>query len=62
LDFLNFGAGLQYLLPRKIDTKHDEKISFLPVYITVQINPLMGGFFVKGNLGKIFIVMLMKNF
>jgi hypothetical protein len=51
LDFLKIGAGLQYLFPRKIDTNHDEKISFLPAYITAQIN-LYRGFFIKGNLGK----------
>jgi len=48
---LKFGAGLQYLFPRKLDTNYDEKLSFLPVYITAQINPYRG-FFIKGNLGK----------
>ncbi|MDR2818475.1 MAG: porin family protein [Endomicrobium sp.] len=51
LDFLKFGAGLQYLFPRKLDTNYDEKLSFLPVYVTAQINPYRG-FFIKGNLGK----------
>ncbi|MDR1103855.1 MAG: hypothetical protein LBK92_00635, partial [Endomicrobium sp.] len=39
LDFLKFGAGAQYLFPRKLDKNYTPKISLLPVYITAQINP-----------------------
>ncbi|MDR2437723.1 MAG: hypothetical protein LBD17_06680 [Endomicrobium sp.] len=52
LSFLKFGAGVEYLLPRKFDKDYSETFSFCPVYITVQINPFLGGLFIKGNFGQ----------
>jgi hypothetical protein len=52
LDFLKFGAGGEYLLPRKFDKDYSGAFSFCPVYITAQINPFLGGLFIKGNFGQ----------
>jgi hypothetical protein len=60
LDFLKGGLGLSYLLPTELDVKNpgDSKFSYLPIYFTLQFNPLVRvgderfkGIFVKGNIG-----------
>ncbi|MDR3244650.1 MAG: PorT family protein [Elusimicrobiota bacterium] len=46
------GGGLSYLAPRKLDSDDDEKVSFIPIYATLQFNPIVNnGFYVKANLG-----------
>jgi hypothetical protein len=44
IDFFKLGMGGEYLLPGKF--------SFLPIFITTQINPFLG-IFIKFNLGKV---------
>jgi hypothetical protein len=52
LSFFKFGAGGEYLLPRKINEDYSKKFSALPIYLTAQINPFFGGLFIKGNFGR----------
>ena len=48
LNFLKIGLGLKYLFPSKFKIKNtsipDFKLSFLPIYFTLQANP-----FIKSN-------------
>lgn len=51
---IKVGGGLEYLLHRefKMDDKNKSKISYLPIYATIQVNPLEdSGLFFKGNIG-----------
>jgi hypothetical protein len=50
IPLLKFGAGVEYLLPRKFDKDHPGTFSFLPLYITIQVSPLF--FYIKGNFGR----------
>ena len=52
LNFLKLGVGSEYLLPRKIDKDYAEIFSFCSIYVTAQINPFIGGLFIKGNFGQ----------
>lgn len=64
-NMLKVGGGVEYLLPREIDVKGDPKVSFLPVYASIQVNPLQKyapEVFVKGNVGYAFLIDLdLKN-
>ncbi|MDR0398391.1 MAG: porin family protein [Endomicrobium sp.] len=62
LNFLKIGLGLKYLFPSEFKIKNisipDFKLSFLPVYFTLQANPfiksnneVLKGMFVKGAIG-----------
>ncbi|MCL1972583.1 MAG: porin family protein [Endomicrobia bacterium] len=53
-DILKIGGGLQYLLPRNADgVSGDAGLSFLPIYATVEVNPIKSAkeVFFKANLG-----------
>ena len=53
-DILKAGGGLQYLLPRNQDgVSGDHGVSFLPIYATVEVNPIKPAkeVFFKANLG-----------
>lgn len=63
LDFLKFGVGLKYLtsaktIPVIVVDERPLKLSYLPIYFTLQINPFvrsneesLKGLFVKGDIG-----------
>ncbi|MDR1434319.1 outer membrane beta-barrel protein [Candidatus Endomicrobiellum devescovinae] len=62
LNFLKIGLGLKYLFPSEFKIKNtsipDFKLSFLPIYFTLQANPFiksnnegLKGMFVKGDIG-----------
>jgi hypothetical protein len=53
LDILKVGIGVQYLTPRKIDSNYINKLSYIPVYVAVQLNPIttVPEIFFRGNLG-----------
>ncbi|MCL2484679.1 MAG: porin family protein [Endomicrobia bacterium] len=54
-DIFCFGGGLEYVLPREIDNEYGQKISFLPVYVTVKANPIETAkeVFFKANIGYV---------
>jgi hypothetical protein len=59
IEFLKFGPGFSYLLPREIDSNDNkDSYSYIPAYLTLQVNPFISaynenlqGIFVKGNFG-----------
>jgi hypothetical protein len=59
MNSLQFGAGLSYSFPRRINTASSTySYSYLPVYFTLQVNPFinsfeeyLNGIFVKVNIG-----------
>ncbi|MCL2390485.1 MAG: porin family protein [Endomicrobia bacterium] len=54
-DVFSFGGGFEYVLPREIENWSGTKISYLPIYVTVKLNPVPVAkeVFFKANLGGI---------
>ncbi|MDR1941638.1 MAG: hypothetical protein LBQ47_04870 [Endomicrobium sp.] len=50
---MKIGGGLQYLAPRKLDADNSPKFSWLPIYATVQVNPIKAApeVYFKGDIG-----------
>lgn len=52
-DVFRLGGGIAYQLPRETDTYDEAKISYMPIYITMELSPISAarGVYFKGNLG-----------
>ena len=53
-EIVKLGGGLQYLVEREVaDVDESPKFSYLPVYFTIQVNPINAAkeVFFKGNIG-----------
>jgi hypothetical protein len=52
-DIVKVGIGVQYLFPTKADSDAESKISYVPIYATVQVNPISVAkeVFFKANIG-----------
>ncbi len=54
LHLIRVGGGLEYQFDRELDVNDGAKIGFMPVYATVQVNPIpiiLSGLYAKGNIG-----------
>jgi len=54
-DMFSIGGGVEYLLPRQFDVSDGPKLSYLPIYATVKVNPIETAkeVFFKANLGYV---------